>query len=56
MYHQASSLVPAAAGGERTCEEVDAVCCQVGLWEDEGKLAESAPFDFPLHHFTENSA
>jgi len=34
--------VPPAARGERTCEEVDTVCCQVGLWEDEGELAESA--------------
>lgn len=34
--------VPPAARGERTCEEVDTLCCQVGLWEDEGELAESA--------------
>ncbi len=34
--------VPPAARGERTCEEVDTLCCQVSLWEDEGELAESA--------------
>lgn len=34
--------VPPAARGERTCEEVDTLCCQVGLREDKGELAESA--------------
>lgn len=34
---------PPATTGERTCEEVDTLCCQVSLWEDEGELAESAP-------------
>lgn len=34
--------VPPATRRERTCEEVVTLRCQVGLWEDEGELAESA--------------
>ena len=41
-YPHANSYAPPAARGERTCEEVDTVCCQDGLWEDEGELAECA--------------
>lgn len=41
-YLHANSRVPPAARRERTCEEVDTLCCQVGLWEDEGESAESA--------------
>lgn len=47
---------PSATRGEWTCEAVDALCCQVGLWEDEGELAESAPLDFSYNTSLRDSA
>lgn len=44
LYNTSSCQLCAspATRGEGTSEEVDTLCCQVGLWEDEGELAESA--------------
>lgn len=42
MYPHTNSCVPPAARGERTYEEVDTLCCQVGVWEDKGESAECA--------------